>query len=175
MSVESTLGGLGPRVGMAIAQALAMLESTALRTTRIPSLAAVLLAAAALVGLQGCGCGEVGCFSTATIVIDADKWPDGVYTATIEADGMLRTCTATHSAGLESDCGDSFDIGLTIGGEGEPATISTVGESARIRVVLERDGAPLLDETVEPDYDDFRPNGAFCGPTCSSARIDLAL
>jgi len=49
------------------------------------------------------------------------------------------------------------------------------GTPKQLRFKLERDGATLVDETVEPSYQETRPNGPGCAPVCRQATVPLVL
>lgn len=134
-----------------------------------------LIAVGASLGLAACGCTEVGCDPSTSVQIDADGWPAGAYTVTVEAGGRSLTCTAAHDPATVGTCGDYGEVFFTVGTAEAPAEVVVFGAPETLRVVLERGEATLLDETVEPDVDDFRPNGAFCGPVCEAGHAALRI
>lgn len=47
------------------------------------------------------------------------------------------------------------------------------GAAESLRVTAQRDGSTLLDRTLQPEYEENRPNGPDCEPTCLQANVEL--
>jgi hypothetical protein len=47
------------------------------------------------------------------------------------------------------------------------------GQAESLRVAVRRDGETLLDRTLQPEYEESRPNGPDCEPLCRQANVQL--
>ncbi len=132
-------------------------------------LVAALGAAAAIALASGCGqgCTMVGCSDGLWLDVVARCWPDGAY----EVSGALD--------------GEPFAFELVLPGPGGGGASADGRVSARIddRFLLEiddarsrtvelrirRDELVVFEETWNPEYRKFRPNGEDCEPVCRVA------
>lgn len=159
-------------------------------------------AAAALIALSACGsrskdvedpaspepraCTEIGCIDGLHIELEPNaSWAPGRYRFVLEAGGAEQVCEATIplppcEAPPVTCSGASF---AQIGASGcamPPAqhgfaTIHFPDAHEQVRVLVERDGEPLLDQALQPTYRTLQPNGPGCGPTCRSANARLSV
>ena len=108
--------------------------------------------------ILGSCCGDAGCVSGFTVLLD--RLPDTAFR--IEVTDRDRP----QQPPLVFDCADPAQCGA--GTRFEPATPRNV----RVRL------ATAAGETVRDvrlDYDELRPNGTFCGPSCASAQVTVAV
>ncbi len=140
----------------------------------MPIRAVVTLAMAIL--LAGCACTAIGCDNLIEFVIDFDVERDVTYVANLCFDGRCEVASlsfdgpATQTGALEGaftlwEDTDRLEFHLRDG---------DFGGSHRVTLVLrDPSGASVADYDGEMELTRSQPNGAFCEPTCWSARIDL--
>lgn len=138
-------------------------------------------------GTGACGpstvnCTLAGCFDQLTVTLVAPDWEPGEYVivleprdATAERPAVRCQVSLPNTGGLESaPCGPETDgpqpylvvgTGLSVTGLRSDHTPATVR--------LTRDGQPLLETTVDPEYEAFYPNGEACGGPCFNASVVL--
>jgi hypothetical protein len=132
-------------------------------------------------------CTEMGCVSGFQLDVEPlSSWPHGKYHFEIVADGKKQICDGTLPL-LACDRGGSLKCtGDTIASIVESGcaledkehafgSISFDGTPCDVRVVITRDGKPLLDRSFQPSYRWFQPNGPGCDPQCIQARDDVKL
>jgi hypothetical protein len=79
--------------------------------------------------------------------------PETICTEHRERDAVSQSCTPIP---------DRYSASLTL-----------YGTPSALRVVLERDGTAILDESSTLQYQSERPNGPGCEPLCRQARTNL--
>ena len=130
----------------------------------------------------GLACSEVGCRGGLIVDLRATELIPGDYTVEFELDDgeALETCGFTVSDDCDgggtciptTDCDGRVEV-LALG-DGQ-LQVSLFDAEGAVDLVLERDGTVLLDETLDPEYETFRPNGPSCPPVCRSATVQLSL
>lgn len=148
-------------------------------------------------------CTDVGCSDGVSFTLrpPGNHWDDGAYSLAVAFDGADYGCTFTVPDALPStgswqplDCSPALQAYLTPEVKCEEhkngnsasqictpipdqyyVQVSKDGTPTTLVVTLERDGAPLLNETRTLSYGSVQPNGPECGPTChqASAEFDL--
>ena len=148
-------------------------------------------------------CTSVGCqegFSAKVHRADG-SFPIGTHQIDVFADGVSLTCTFTFPLPTVAGGGTSqpsCPSGMTVwvlpatdctetnsGSTGaETCTdipgqfvewITLTGTPAEVQAQQSVDGAPILEVTVAPTYQEVAPNGAECGPICHQALVDWTL
>lgn len=130
-------------------------------------------------------CTEIGCTDGLVIAVTPmSSWPHGAYRFTIDADGTTITCTGALPL---PDCGtpamtcDAGGVGIGESGcalpDGEHAFSDIVFASSpkAVTLTVTRDDQPLATQSWTPTYVTSQPNGPDCPPTCTGARVQLAL
>ncbi len=146
-------------------------------------------------------CTEIGCSDQASLTVRTARgeWESGDYSFEVVFDASSHSCAFTlpgdapvGGAWTPLECTPRLDASLTPelkcieqqSGNSSSQTCSvfegrfylqasTQGTPAEVRVVLERDGAPLLDETKALSYRTAQPNGPDCEPTCRHASVEF--
>ena len=130
-------------------------------------------------------CTAIGCGPPLSVELRATDWVAGEYVVSIETSVRTFECRFTRgSAGAGGQAGAPADIpGLVrncdqVSGDpsqyapefwgDEDVTIDLEQHYKQLRILVRRDGAPLLDEELTPKYEKYYPNGPDCG-ACSSA------
>lgn len=137
-----------------------------------------LLAAAAIAaGTVDCGCTEVGCAAGFQLDLDS-TWSEGQYTIEVDAgDGAPSGCTVVvdpRAATVELQKVVTCN-GSTWGYFETPERLAlSLPSEDRVKVRVLFGEEEVLSEELEPEYEEFKPNGAFCGPTCRSANASLS-
>lgn len=131
-------------------------------------------------------CGDLGCSSGIylSLVAEANVFDAGQYDVTFVIDGEVESCQFALSNGepcgldpvcvVDSRCdGPQIQFNFVI----MPHTIGFVvgPEGESIEVDVERDGRPLLSQTLVPSYEDYAPNGTDCEPICRVAEAELPI
>lgn len=134
--------------------------------------------AALLVFLSGCACTEIGCEDSIEVVLvpAGGTVVPGTYRMTVEHDDGVESCELVvddeclNNNLCQGDCWLAYRSGsqLTM-----TVVATSVPDSARI--VIERDGVVVGDETFQPDYDRLQPNGRLCSPTCYQATETMMI
>lgn len=133
--------------------------------------------------LSGCdllpplSCTEMGCSSGLLVEISgpAEAFAPGDYTVEIEG---TEPCTFT--IGSIEDCercivASTCDASHVDGGEQEQLLLYIEALEGPRAITLERDGTVLLEDSFEPVYEEFEPNGPGCPPVCRGATVELSL
>lgn len=126
-------------------------------------------------------CTEIGCSSSLTLGMHLVA--KGKYTIRVNLDGETVTCmTELPLAACDSRttpvC-DTKDFLLTESGCALSPDQHSLGDlmimrtPKRAQISIERDGASLGTEILEPRYSTSRPNGPGCEPTCTQASAQL--
>lgn len=130
-------------------------------------------------------CTLIGCGPALTLTIqgaDDEPLPESTYEIVLVLDGepFVLACGHAPEAGgwfcEDAEGGSSFDVLAYVeeaaihieiqGGEG-----SDVVGPRNVDVDVTADDAPLVDETLSPQYDSSEPNGEGCG-ACEHAEVD---
>lgn len=128
-------------------------------------------------GTVDCGCTDVGCLGGLQLDLDS-AWSEGQYTIELDdGSGVPTSCNvvvdpsaaAAEQQRVVTCTGSAF--GSFASNERLSLSVGS-GERVKIRVLLGSD--ELLSRELEPEYEEFKPNGAFCGPTCRSASESLS-
>lgn len=139
------------------------------------ALASSLLCLATFAPTLGCGCTEIGCVAATSLDLEAESWPAGEYTIAVTVSRGTFTCVTKHSDESPGACLDP-ELNVSIGTGASATRVDLWGSvHEQVDLRIERDGAAVLDRTVETERDTFRPNGAFCDPECETAyaKVDL--
>lgn len=129
--------------------------------------------------VQGCGtdCSLVGCPPPVRIVLDGSStWGEGTYVVSVRTASIDDSCeiqlSGSNAMGGESNsspfCSKSYPF--RVGTEAGQLVVTFSEPQEQIRLSVERDGDSILSETLTPDYETTRPNGAGCGE-CESTEI----
>lgn len=151
----------------------------------------------------GHGCTEIGCMDQVALTLRPSDgpWADGRYALTLALDdGSPETCAfelpadlpelgsvreircsgaATFFLQQEATCTETSSDGARhqtcTPVQGRYTLQSSVpGTPRTVSVELTRDGAALIEESLEPSYRAERPNGPDCEPTCRQASLELS-
>lgn len=163
---------------------------------------AACLVIAPLVSSCGKFCTEAGCIGGLGVAIDAPSgWQSGAYELQLEAqDGTTHRCSfGVMVRETTTELAQPLSCTPGVGASGVrvlgcPMLLAAAGAAASdpacpgvgvavrlsstprsVRVLLARDGAPLLDESVTPEYQRSEPNGEDCPPVCHSASVTVSL
>jgi hypothetical protein len=127
--------------------------------------------------LAGCACTAIGCDNRIEFVLGFDVERAVTYDANVCFDGRCEVASISFDgrpptqtgaiAGVLTLWEDTDRLELHLG-DGE------FGGSHRVTLALvDESGASVADYDGEIELTRSQPNGAFCEPTCWSARIDL--
>ena len=105
----------------------------------------------------------MGAPSTLTLEFSAGAWPDGRYEIEVLGEGARSAMCVIDlpDAGLAPACTQSASVALGDGGIVSMTAVEVSGET--LQVLALRDGEPLLDALLTPDYTVDEPNGPGCG------------
>jgi len=148
-------------------------------------------------------CTDVGCSDGVSFTVrpQGSHWDEGAYSLAVAFEGADYGCTFTVPDALPSagswqplDCtpalqayltpevkceehksGDSVSQVCTPIPDQYYLQVSKDGTPATLVVTLQRDGAPLLDDTRTLAYGSVQPNGPECAPSCRQAAVDFML
>jgi hypothetical protein len=151
------------------------------------------LAIALAVGSAGCEetqtCTLIACFHELRIRITSPTWTPGTYDITLQLEDARAHCQvvlpllldeqvdvdAGDASGMLGDCGEPIDGRSLATLDVERDLSITIGQQPEaVQVTLERDGALLLDDEFEPDYESYYPNGPNCGE-CTAGTLSIAI
>ena len=118
-------------------------------------------------------CTALGCENQLTIHFDG-ALPQGQYDLQVDVGSRSQRLTFSVPFEPESEAvrSDRPSIGYNAA-EGYTARFRDTPHTARVRLRL--DTEVVLDDTVEPEYYPFRPNGADCPPLCLVASLRYSL
>ncbi|TVQ87237.1 MAG: hypothetical protein EA397_18130 [Deltaproteobacteria bacterium] len=151
-------------------------------------LALVALWSVACSGLSGGQvCTQIGCESGLTVEIEGiESWPAGDYVVRASVDGESVQCegsiplnpcdqgyTFTCSDGVARISESGCDLPEREHGLSHVHFLADAAREVSLRI--ERDGELLGEQTFEPSYETFQPNGPECEPTCRQAQHTLQL
>jgi hypothetical protein len=147
-------------------------------------------------------CTEAGCVGGLGVALAAPNgWQSGAYELEFEADDVTTHRCSFGVTARETTTELTQPLSCTPGVQasgvhvlGCPMLLATAGAAATdpacpavgmgvrlssvprsVRVLLSRDGAPVLAESVTPEYQRLQPNGEDCPPVCHSASVKLSL
>jgi hypothetical protein len=148
----------------------------------------------------GKSCTEIGCGDQARLTLrpKGGEWLPGAYEMSVTVDGVERRCAFSVPADLpeprtgrslcepelplyiqpETTCteyrdGNSISQSCTPIPERYSASFTLDGTPPALAIVVERDGAVILEQTPALEYRSLRPNGPDCDPLCRQASAEL--
>ncbi len=124
------------------------------------------LGVASLATAYACGCTDVGCYGGISLqVTAADGSAPSAFSGTLRVSGEALTFTCPNSG-----------QGVLCFGEGSVLIMADVVEEPEtVTITVTSSAGETFAGDVEPDYQDHNPNGAFCGPACTSGQLALTL
>lgn len=94
---------------------------------------------------------------------------DGLHTVTVQTATGTSSCQFDATAGKQASCVAAGDVPFYFDADGlffeEPLE--------EVSVAVSVDGAEVIRETVEPQYQTTYPNGSECPPECKQAEVEL--
>ena len=142
-----------------------------------------------LLPLVSCGevtdyCTEMGCIDGLQINFNPDITTHGTYIFSVTMDGVTEVCEYSlpfvEENGEYGTC-DGENIWLTISGTALDASQHSIPEMyipsspTDIMIVITRDETEIVNQSFQPEYEEFAPNGKECGPICYSAGLTVEL
>jgi len=127
----------------------------------------------------GKSCTLIGCQSGLQVQLQRATWPAGSYSLNvILEDATPVVCIVTlpfASVSTGASCSAATvqlqTSGQAMGADQHALTGLWVQTTpAKVQLVLRRDGAVVLDQTLQPTYTTSRPNGPDCEPVCTQAN-----
>ncbi len=126
-------------------------------------------------------CTEMGCRDGANLSLRRAAWPAGAYQVTVDADGLVTTCTLTISAttpignGELATCTGSDGVELSHYPGGLDLDMMLRGTPRRVQLTIADAGGIIYDEAIVPTYTWITANGPGCGPQCLQGNQPVAL
>jgi hypothetical protein len=127
----------------------------------------------------GKSCTLIGCQSGLQVQLQHGTWPAGSYSLNVILDDATPVvCIVTlpfASVSTGATCSAATvqvqTSGQALGADQHAVTGLWVQTTpAKVQLVLRRDGAVMLDQTLQPTYTTSRPNGPDCEPLCTQAN-----
>lgn len=133
-------------------------------------------------GTSSCsfGCTEAACgdFLELRLHDDGRPLPAGEYAIEVVVDGELVRCEGVIPAeGDILSCVPDGTVAVERGAEGELEALrfDVSGTPRELAIEVRNAGGVIANESVEPRYERYRPNGAGCPPECRVASVDVKL
>ena len=143
-----------------------------------------------LLPLISCGegaeyCTEMGCMDGLQINFTPALTTAGTYVFTATLDGVTESCQYTipfvEENGEYGSC-DGENLQLTISGTALDESEHSIPEMyipsspTDVSIVITRDEVEIANQSFQPEYEEFAPNGKECGPVCysTSQTIDVS-
>ena len=128
-------------------------------------------------------CTDIGCTDGLNVLFERDSFEPGVYAVEIDLHGEFIHCQATIP--LDSDASDGCDdprVLLYLSGsmlEVEEQRVEGFfmdsTELGALAVTVTLDETEIGYAAFEPDYQELKPNGPECEPTCLFAEREIQL
>lgn len=127
-------------------------------------------------------CTEMGCMDGLQINFEPEIITSGTYVFSATLDGVTETCEYTlpfvEENGEYGTC-DGSNMLLTISGMALDASEHSIPEMyipsnpTNVSIAITRDGIEIANQSFQPEYEEFAPNGKECGPVCSRASLTI--
>jgi hypothetical protein len=133
--------------------------------------------------LGGCwlNCTEMGCIGSVVVQASGATPEAAIWTVALSLDDREFGCEGpaepngdTGAPTMTLGCPDGVLLTLEDGLVTVALEVAEDEAAAVVRTVVSADGVVVFDDSFEPAWEEYAPNGEQCGPVCRGTSRDVA-